>query len=146
MEGQISHSLVKALRAVPVFSSLDDRDLLHIVGASVNLHYSSGSNVFEEGSSSEALYIVLTGRVVIFTTVDGRREEIASLGPGDFFGEISLLLESTHSKTAQTTEETELMVIPTESFDDLLGSDHRLSDHVRESMAQRHAANEMHGA
>ena len=47
---EIGHSLVKALRSVPGFSALDDRDLLQIVGASVNLHWPTGAIVFEEGA------------------------------------------------------------------------------------------------
>ena len=139
-QAEISHSLVKALRAVPVFAGLGDRDLLHIVGASANLHYSAGSVVFEAGSPSEALYIVLSGRIEIFTLVNGRSRGVASIGPGDFFGEVSLLRDSAHSKSARAVEDSELMVIPTESFRELLRVDRGLADRVAEKMAQRNAA------
>jgi hypothetical protein len=54
MVAQITHSLVKALRAVPDFETLDDHTLLGIVGASVNLSWPAGSVVFEKGAPSEA--------------------------------------------------------------------------------------------
>jgi len=68
----LKHSLVRALRRVPDFSSLDDGILLKVVGASANLFWPAGSIVFERGSPSEALYIVLGGSVRISDGGDGR--------------------------------------------------------------------------
>jgi CRP-like cAMP-binding protein len=83
---EIGHSLVKALRSVPGFSALDDRDLLQIVGASVNLHWPTGAIVFEEGAPAEALYIVLSGRIQIFEAGRSSETDVAVIGPGEFFG------------------------------------------------------------
>jgi CRP-like cAMP-binding protein len=62
----ITHSLIKALKNVPGFDVLDERTLLRIVGASVNLSWPAGSLVFEKGNPGEALYIVLSGQVRIY--------------------------------------------------------------------------------
>ncbi|MDQ3946530.1 MAG: cyclic nucleotide-binding domain-containing protein [Actinomycetota bacterium] len=99
----ITHSLVKALRRVPDFTALDDRTLLTVVGASANLVWEAGSTVFEAGSPTEGLYVVLTGRVRIFETVDGTERDVVTVDPGDFFGEHSLLLDSVHSKSAEAS-------------------------------------------
>lgn len=120
MAGQIPHSLVKALRTVPEFVGLDDRTLLHVVGASMNLFWRAGTPVFGKGEPSEAIYIVLTGRVRI---VDPERDQAEVLvGPGESFGELSLLLRRTHSRRAEAVEDTELMVLPESSFQELLDS------------------------
>ncbi|MDQ3618900.1 MAG: cyclic nucleotide-binding domain-containing protein [Actinomycetota bacterium] len=139
---QISHSLVKTLRKVPMFEGLDDHDLLHIVGLSANLQWPAEGMVFTDGSAGDALYIVLSGRVRIYATVDGKEIDVASIGPGDFFGELSLMREEPHSKSAQATEQTELMAIPKDSFASLLASDARLRGVVDQRISERLAAND----
>ncbi len=116
----VTHSLVKALRAVPDFAALDDSALLAVVGASANLFWPAGAVVFEPGAASDALYVVLSGRVRIFDLVDGTEHEVTVLGPGGFFGEDSMLLHRAHSKHAQAAEDSELMVVPRESFQALM--------------------------
>lgn len=120
------HSLVQSLRGVPEFSSLDDHSLLAIVGESMNLFWRSGSTVFEPGTPSAALYIVLSGEVLI-RGADGT--EVARLGPGDSFGEISLLLNTTHGRQAMALADSELLVLPKDAFLGMLGINQRLAEH-----------------
>jgi thioredoxin reductase (NADPH) len=134
---RVTHSLVKALRAVPDFASLDDHTLLGIVGASVNLFWPAGSLVFEKGSPSEALFVVLSGEIRILDTVDGKVQEVSRLGPGESFGELSLLLQTTHTKNAEAVQDSELMVLPEESFQELLDSNEELSAHFRRRVEER---------
>jgi CRP-like cAMP-binding protein len=84
---------------------------------------------------------VLSGKVRIFDTADGREAEVASIGPGDFCGELALLRDETHSKNAQAVEESELMVIPKERFRRLISSDSGLAEHVHQKMEERLRAN-----
>ncbi|MBA3728818.1 MAG: cyclic nucleotide-binding domain-containing protein [Actinobacteria bacterium] len=123
----VTHSLVKALRSVPDFASLDDRTLVRIVGASTNLFWRAGALVFEKGSSSEGLWIVLSGKVRIFDVEDGEEVDVSTVEPGNSFGELSLLLRTTHTKNAQAVEDTELMVVPEESFEELLDDNPNLA-------------------
>ena len=131
----LRHSLVKALRRVPDFASLDDSILLKVVGASANLFWPAGSTVFEIGSPSEALYIILSGRVRI-TEGPQAQDDIAQIGPGDYFGELSLLRNSQHTKTAQAIEDSEIMVLPKQSFEALLRTDPELAEQVRSKRAE----------
>ncbi|HEV8420453.1 MAG TPA: cyclic nucleotide-binding domain-containing protein [Actinomycetota bacterium] len=137
MEERISHSLVKALRSVPDFASLSDHELLDIVGASTNLAWPAGSTIFEKGSPSEALYIVLSGRVRISDVVNGERIDVATVGPDASFGELSLLLQTTHSKEAVAEEDTELMIVPKEWFQGLLQAKTDLAEHFHRRLAER---------
>jgi CRP-like cAMP-binding protein len=132
----ITHSLVKALRGVDAFSSLDGDALLRVVGVSSNLSWRAGSEVFQADSPAEALYVVLSGRVQILDPADGGRE-VAKLGPGDSFGEISMLLLTKHTKNAVAEQDTELMVIPHDSFRELLESNPELAGYFRRLLEQR---------
>jgi CRP-like cAMP-binding protein len=132
--GPISHTLVRALRTVPAFSGLDETTLCDIVGASSNLVWREGSPIFEPGDPAEALYIVLSGEVRI---VDEVEQDVARLGSGDFFGELSLLRRTSHTKRAEVLEDSELMVLPHQPFEALLAEDPELAEAVRSAMETR---------
>jgi CRP-like cAMP-binding protein len=133
----VPHSLVKALRTVPDFGQLDDETLLRIVGVSSNLFWPAGSVVFEKGSPSDALFVVLSGSVRIFDTGDDGDVEVSRVGAGTSFGELSLLLNTTHTKIAEATEDTELMVIPKDSFEELLRTSPQLAGEFRRRLEER---------
>jgi CRP-like cAMP-binding protein len=130
----VSHTLVRALRAVPAFSDLEETTLCEIVGASSNLFWRAGAPIFEHGDPAEALYIVLSGSVRI---LDEPGRDVARLGPGEFFGELSLLLDTSHSKRAEAVEDSELMVVPRGPFEALLRDDPGVSDAVHRAMTDR---------
>jgi CRP-like cAMP-binding protein len=133
-----SHTLVKALRNVPSLAVCDDDTLLEIVGDSINLVWPSGHRVFEHGTPSSGLYIVLSGRVRVLGDGGG---ELAELGPGEHFGEMSLLFGTTHQSTVETLDATELMVVPKVRFDALLAAHPELSDAIRRKAEERMALN-----
>jgi CRP-like cAMP-binding protein len=133
----VSHSLVEALRAVPDFASLDDATLLRVVGVSLTLAWSAGSVVFDEGAPAEALYVVLSGRVSIYDAGEDGEDEVALMESGDYFGEHSLLRDTTHSKSARAVEDSELLVIPAGSFRDLLDRDATLAELVETTLRSR---------
>jgi CRP-like cAMP-binding protein len=134
-----THSLVKALESVPSLATCDERVLLCIVGDSVNLVWPAGRTVFEAGAPADALFILLSGQVRV---LDGGGAETAVLGPGEYFGELSLLLGTAHTRTAETVEDTELMVVPKERFEALLSENPRLAASIRAKAQERLAANQ----
>jgi CRP-like cAMP-binding protein len=93
--------------------------------------------VFTEGAPAEGLYIVLSGCVRILVGAREDETEVASIGPGEFFGELSLLEDRTHSKNARATEDSELMILPKESFRALLEVDEVLAQHVKDKVEER---------
>jgi len=129
--------LVKALRAVPDFVVLDDASLLTVVGVSANLYWPAGALVFDKGDFAEGLYVVLSGRVRIFDRAEGREEDVVVVEPSGFFGEHSLLLDTIHSKAAQAAEACELMVVPRESFQELMAANPDLANQLRQRLESR---------
>jgi CRP-like cAMP-binding protein len=96
------------------------------VGESLNLFWRAGSLVFEPGQPGDALYIILSGEVAIFAETG---EEVARLGPGDSFGEISLLLNTVHRRRATAICDCELLVLPKQAFMAMLRTSQRLAEH-----------------
>ena len=133
-----THSLVTALNSVPGLSVCDEDTLLCIVGDSVNLVWPAARRVFDPGTHSEGLFIVLSGGVRILDDGGG---EIALLGPGEHFGEMSLLFGTTHRRAVETTEASELMFVPKERFDSLLEHNPKLAAGIRQRAEERRQAN-----
>jgi CRP-like cAMP-binding protein len=131
----LNHSLVRALRRVPAFAGIDDRLLLKVVGASANLFWPAGSVVFQRGAPSEALYVVLAGQISIRN--DSGDGDVARIGVGEYLGEISLLRNTRHSRTAQATEDSEVLVLPKRSFEALMEADEDLANEIRSEGAGR---------
>ena len=132
----MEHSLVKTLRAVPAFASLDDAALVSIVGTSANLFWRAGSRVFDQGSTADGLYVVLEGNVRIFDDADPG-SDVAQVAPGDFFGELSLVLDTSRTMSAEATQDSEILVVPAESFRELLAASPDLASEVRQKLADR---------
>ena len=74
------------------------------------------------------------GGTRVVKAVDGVSVRV---GEGDFFGEFSLLLHTSHSKIARTLVDSELMVLPKESLQELLEGNPELHDHFRRKVEQR---------
>jgi CRP-like cAMP-binding protein len=131
--GAVSHSLVRALRRVTAFADLEEATLCDVVGASSNFVWRAGEAIFEQGDPADALYVVLSGRI----RIEEAGREVARLAPGEFFGELSLLLDTSHSKRAVAVEDSELMVVPRRPFEALLAHDPGLAEAVRRAMEAR---------
>jgi CRP-like cAMP-binding protein len=131
---RVQHSLVRALRGVPSLSTLDDAEVLAIVGESANLRWASGGTVVEHGSQADGLYIVLSGQVQV-RAPDGT--EVTVLGPGEFFGEFSLLLDAPRRHDVIALEEAELMVVPKERFERLVEVHEEFGRDVRSRLEAR---------
>ncbi len=89
--------------------------------------YEPGRAVFGQGDRGETFYIIESGHADVLR--DGRM--VDTLGRGECFGEIALLRNSKHTKTAQAIEDSEIMVLPKQSFEALLNTDPDLDEQVR---------------
>src|SRR5262245_30879099 len=132
----MSHSLVQALRAVPSLDCLDEPTLLGIVGDSANLFWAAGSAVFEPGSPADGLYLVISGSVRV---LDAGGTEIARIGAGDFFGELSLLGGVPREHTVEAVQDSELMVVPAKVVVALMAQSPDLAARIRATAEERRA-------
>jgi CRP-like cAMP-binding protein len=78
---------VEALRNVPLFAELEDKDLELLARQLHERRFPEGAEVTTEGSTGAGFFVILEGNADV--SVDG--EHRATLGPGDHFGEIALI-------------------------------------------------------
>ena len=111
--------------------------LLEIAGDSANLFWPAGSVVFERGSRTEGLFVIISGAVRVIGDGD---EEPTLLGPGEFFGELSMLLGTDHQHEVRAAEDAELLVVPRELDEELLAAQPELAEGIRRRAEERQAA------
>jgi len=86
------------LRKIPLLADLTDEELVPIKQEMRFRHYAKREVVLQKGGHGDGLLFLLTGQMqVIDITEDGRAIGLRMLAPGDFFGEIALINNSTRS-------------------------------------------------
>jgi CRP-like cAMP-binding protein len=82
-----------------------------------------GTVLFRQGDPSDTMFVVAAGSVRLTLGSGAEVQEIAVLGPGDFFGEISLLTGESRSATAEVVEDSRLLVVGRDAFSMLVQDD-----------------------
>jgi CRP/FNR family transcriptional regulator, cyclic AMP receptor protein len=104
---------VELLRRVPLFSELSEDELQGIAAVAIPRSYPKGVRVFHEGDTSDACYIVRNGDLrVTREHPDGRAIALATLGPGDIFGELAMLDGEARSASVEALSECDLLALP----------------------------------
>jgi cAMP-dependent protein kinase regulator len=105
---------LKELQASTLFSSFEREALIEIITSTELRSFDEGDIIVTEGEEGSSLFLVVGGTVKVFTrTEDGGNVPLAELGPGDFFGEVSLL--TGRPRTATITARTEVTAIELDS-------------------------------
>ena len=103
---------IQRLRAVPLFSGLAKRELDLIVRQADHLRYPARYRVVREGTPGEEVWMVIEGELA----VNRGGVEVATLGPGDYFGELAVLDPAPRDASVVATTPVELMVIGRRRF------------------------------
>jgi len=104
-----SPDLKAFLLATPFFGGLADPSLDLLVSMLAERHFDRGETVVTEREPGRSMFIVHAGQLVVSKLADSGREiRMASLGPGDFFGEMTLIEMQNRSATVVAESETTL--------------------------------------
>jgi CRP/FNR family cyclic AMP-dependent transcriptional regulator len=135
---------LRLLQRVPLFSELSRDDLEQISRVAVARNYPRGVRVFHEGDRSDACYIVRSGDLrVTREHSDGRAIALATLGPGDIFGELAMLDGEARSASVEALSECELLALPAGDVRRMLQSSSEITVKLVVALTRRlRAANE----
>ncbi|HYU61365.1 MAG TPA: Crp/Fnr family transcriptional regulator [Solirubrobacterales bacterium] len=107
------NATIALLKRVPLFSELSPAELERISRVAVPRSFPKGVRVFHEGDHSDACYIVRSGDLrVTREHSDGRAIALATLGPGDIFGELAMLDGEARSASVEALSDSELLALP----------------------------------
>ncbi|OGA49002.1 MAG: hypothetical protein A3G24_26240 [Betaproteobacteria bacterium RIFCSPLOWO2_12_FULL_62_13] len=105
------------LRRVPLFSSFSDQQLSAVLSCVQHRSYPRNSLIVRAGDETDALYIILSGRVkVLIPDDEGHEVILAMMGPHEFFGEMGLLDEQPRSASVESLEPCEMLRISKAGF------------------------------
>jgi CRP/FNR family cyclic AMP-dependent transcriptional regulator len=121
------------LAGVPLFAHMGKRELERLSQLTDEVEIGLDRVLTEQGTIGHEFFIVLDGRLIV---LDGKKP-IASLGPGDFFGEIALLDGRPRTATVRAEGLTRLLVIGHREFHALMDEFPTVRTAVLEAVAQR---------
>ncbi len=84
------------------------------------VRYRKGDLVYSEGDAGSEMFIVQSGSVQVFRNLGGKRQTLAVMEKGDFFGEMSVLEGSARAASAEAAEDSELIEINSTVFDRMI--------------------------
>jgi CRP-like cAMP-binding protein len=112
------------LREIGLFGALSEEVLDHLAKALPIVVAQAGEVVFQEGAEGRDMFVVLAGEAeVLKRGKRGGETRVAVLGPGDWFGEMSILDVQPRSATVVTLAPTRLLRISNEALDALYRRD-----------------------
>jgi CRP-like cAMP-binding protein len=123
---------VEALKTIPLFEGLSQRALQRIVRMSGEVDVPAGQVLVQPRAEGSGMFIVEQGIVEVDKL--GRKIE---LGPGQFFGELSLLTSTTRTARVRAKTPVRCLAINRSDFKKLLSSEPRIAISMLEVLAQR---------
>ena len=116
-----------------LFSACSKRDLQLIGRASDEVTVEKGKQLTEEGRPGHEFYLILDGQAV----VKAKGKKVATLGAGEYFGELSLLHKGPRNATVTAESDLRLLVLGQREFNGLLDEVPGLAHKVLRTMATR---------
>jgi len=99
--------------------------------------FPKGTVLFRDGEAGKEMYVVHQGRVTIAKTVGGVEKILASLGPGEFLGEMSILNNKPRSATATCAEDSKLLVIDAKTYEAMIRGNAEIAVRLIKKLAER---------
>jgi CRP/FNR family transcriptional regulator, cyclic AMP receptor protein len=98
---------IELLGSMPLFEGVEADDLGGIADRAVEVDYRPNGVIVREGEIGTGFFVIVTGRVRV--TRDG--ETVSNLGPGEFFGELSVLDRRPRNAQVAATEPTSCLAL-----------------------------------
>jgi CRP/FNR family transcriptional regulator len=99
--------MVTQLARVPLFKELNQKALERVAKIARNRSFKAGEDIVKEGDEGVGFFLITRGKVDVIRG----NSTMASLGEGDFFGEMALLDNYRRSATVRTTADTECIAM-----------------------------------
>ena len=107
------------LADIELFESLSKRQLKRLVSESREVKHHPGHHIADEGLGALAFHLILDGEA----KVSRGGSTLRTLGPGEYFGEISIIDGKPRSATVEAAGDLTTLAIPYQSFQNLLDED-----------------------
>lgn len=128
--------VLAALAAIPFFGGLDPDALERLAASMRSRRFRRGEVIFHIGDPGDALFVIVSGEVKIsLPSETGDEAILATLRPGDVFGELALLDGAPRSASAAALMPTETVILPRDRFRELIATETGVRDALLASIA-----------
>lgn len=130
--------LLAILRKVDLLASLPPETQEQLAAAVRTRPYEAGKVVIREGEEGDSFFIIARGKADV--TVGGPTgvgRSVRTLGPGDYFGEMSLLTGAPRTATVRALEDMELLVVDKAAFREILVANPGVAERLSETISRR---------
>ncbi len=124
---------VDAIKAVPLFNKLSKKGLQEVAGVADEIDLPEGKALTTEGERGREFFVLLEGEA----EVRQGDKRIATLGKGDFLGEIALVTKLPRTATVTTTSPVRALVITDRDFSSLIKRSPEVGQGVLEALGER---------
>jgi CRP-like cAMP-binding protein len=132
-----------AIANVPLLAPLSEQQRLSLGEAARDLALGPGQDLFKQGDPGETFYVICRGKVdVLIDLPDGTKKSVATLGPGDFFGEMSALTGQPRTATIRAVDPLILVEIDKHDLHGVFAADPSVLEKISEIIARRNAERE----
>jgi small-conductance mechanosensitive channel/CRP-like cAMP-binding protein len=129
------------MEKVEILSPLSKPELHKLVRQVRSETYATGEVPVKQGDRGDSFYIIKNGRVdVVVEKSAGESAVVATLAPGNFFGEMSLLTGAVRTASIHVKEDAEFIVIDKESFGATLANNPSIAESLSHILSERQAS------
>jgi CRP/FNR family cyclic AMP-dependent transcriptional regulator len=128
--------VLASLAAIPFFGALDPAALDRLAASMRSRRFRRGEVIFHVGDPGDALFVIVSGEVKIsLPSETGDEAILATLRPGDVFGELALLDGAPRSASASALTPAETVILPRDRFRELIATETGVRDALLASIA-----------
>lgn len=128
-----------ALRRAEIFAPLEDADREVLASGMRRASFATGEEIIRQGQPGDSLFLVRKGEVVVRVDVEGATKDVATLNPGDVFGEMSLVTGEPRAATCVAQGDVDCFIVDRDTFQQLLESRPEVADAISSVLAHRQA-------
>ena len=126
-------AVVEMLEKVPLWSGLSKKELKSMVRVSKERRFESGDTIVKKGEGGIGFYLIIDGTVEIRS--DGNT--LSKLGPGQFFGEMSVLDNQPRSADVVTVQPSRVLILTAWDFKGLISAKPRIALKMLQELVRR---------
>ena len=135
-----ANEIAGLMKKVEILAALSKPELKHLISQVRIETYAEGEITFQQGEPGDSFYIIKSGKVdVVVEKSSGEASVVATLGPGNFFGEMSLLTGAARTASIRVKEDAEFIVVDKESFRSTLANNPSLAESMSRILSERQA-------
>ncbi|HEY0526332.1 MAG TPA: mechanosensitive ion channel family protein [Stellaceae bacterium] len=138
----VAAEIFAALRRAPLFTVVPDDALAMLASSQRRLLFGVPERIVRQGDAGSSMYVILSGKVNVMLDADGAETPIATMGPGESFGHMSLMTGEPRSASVRAGGDVVLVEITKEALAPVLETYPELVEALAEQIVALKEANE----